>query len=434
MKVIRRSTGAGIRVMHRPDARTAPSEEDELIDAGRVAPLFELEESVLAQINPEEVIEFHRSLVRIPSVNPPGDVREAVSLTEATLAREGFSTEIVSEVDIMTNLLASYGKRDGPTLAFNAHLDVVPIGERSAWKYDPFGAEIHEGRIYGRGAGDDKASVAAQVFAGIAIARSGIPLKGRLVVNEVADEEVGGVHGARVIVEEGYLKPDFVIVGEQTLNRVALGEKGSAGCVVRIHGRTAHGALPWEGANAVEAAAVIIAAIRSELYPRLAKRTHDHFKPSSGSVNLFSGGVKANVVPDYAEFTIDRRLVPGETPAQEHAELTEIVNRAIDGWDGITAEVEMYRLAKPATWTPVESPLAQAAIAANVRVGLSPEITGFSMATDGRYFAQAGYPTIIYGPGDPKTAHTPNEWVGIDEIIEATRFYAVAATKLLADV
>jgi succinyl-diaminopimelate desuccinylase len=420
--------------MLRADARTEPSEENALNDAGRDARLFELEEAVLSQIDQDEVIEFHRSLVRIPSVNPPGDVREAVSLTEETLAKEGFATEIVSEVDIMTNLLASYGKNDGPTLAFNAHLDVVPIGERSAWTYEPFGAEIHDGRVYGRGAGDDKASVAAQVFAGIAVARSGIPLKGRLVVNEVADEEVGGMHGARVIVEEGHLKPNFVIVGEQTMNRVALGEKGSAGCVVRVHGRTAHGALPWEGSNAIEAAAVIIAAIRAELYPRLATRTHDHFKPSSGSVNLFSGGVKANVVPDYAEFTIDRRLIPGEVPAKEHAELTDIVNRAIEGWDGITVEVEMYKLAKPATWTPIESPLAQAAIAANVRVGLSPEITGFSMATDGRYFAKAGFPTIIYGPGDPKTAHTPDEWVGIDEIMEATRFYAVAAAKLLAAV
>lgn len=396
--------------------------------------LHELEEAVLAAIDPDEVIEFHRSLVRIPSINPPGDVREAVGYTEATLKREGFETSQVSDLEIMPNLLASYGPATGPTLAFNAHLDVVPIGERSAWKFDPFGAEIHEGRIYGRGAGDDKASVAAQVFAGIALARSGVPLKGRLVVNEVADEEVGGFHGAKIVVEEGHLRPDWCIVGEQTLNRVALGEKGSGGCVIRIHGRTAHGALPWEGANAIEAAGEIIVAIRRELYPKLAERTHSHFKPSSGSINLFSGGVKSNVVPDYAELTIDRRLVPGEQPLQAKAELEAIVQAAIADMDGITADVDQHPLAKGATWTPEDSPFAQAAIAANVRIGGSPGITGFSMATDGRYFAQAGVPTVIYGPGDPKLAHIPDEWVGIDEIIEATRFYAVAAVKLLADV
>jgi succinyl-diaminopimelate desuccinylase len=394
--------------------------------------LFEFEEAVLAQIRSDEIIEFHRSLVRSPSVNPPGDVRESIGIVASALQHEGFSNEIVGDLEHMPNLIATYGSANGPALAFNAHLDVVPIGERSAWKYDPFGAEIHDGKIYGRGAGDDKASVAAQTFAAIAVARAGIPLKGSLIVNEVADEEIGGIHGAKFVVEAGYIKPDFVIVGEQTMNRVALGEKGGSGTHIKVHGRTAHGALPWEGANAIEAMGVIIAAIRNELYPRLAKRTHEHFHPSSGSINLFSGGIKANVVPDFAEIYIDRRLIPGESPQDSLEELSEIVLRAVDGWDGIRVDIEMHDLAKPASWTDVNTPLAQAAIAANVRVGLSPEVTGFSMATDGRYFAAAGYPTIIYGPGDPKLAHIPDEWVGVDEILEATRFYAVAATKLLA--
>jgi succinyl-diaminopimelate desuccinylase len=395
--------------------------------------LYDLEEAALAKIDPDEVIDFHRNLVRIPSVNPPGDVREAIAFTESTLAKDGFATSIVGDLEIMPNLLASYGPDDGPTLAFNAHVDVVPIGERSAWTYDPFGAEIHDGRIYGRGAGDDKASVAAQVFAGIALARAGIPLKGRLVVNEVADEEVGGVHGARIVVEEGHLVPDWCINGEQTLNRVTLGEKGGGGGWIRIKGRTAHGALPWEGANAIEAAGEIIHALRRDLYPKLAKRTHDYFKPSSGSINLFTGGVKSNVVPDAAEIFIDRRLIPGEVPAEVAAEIEAIVQAAVADLPGISAHFEQYEMASSATWNDVNSHIAKTAIAANVRVGLSPEVAGFSMATDGRFFARAGVPTIIYGPGDPRTAHIPDEWVGIDEILEATRFYTVAAVKLLAE-
>ena len=126
-----------------------------------------IERQVLGTLNDDEIIEFHRGLVRIPSVNPPGDVREAIEYCVAPLQAAGFDIQIVSDLDIMPSLIARYGNPDGPMLAFNAHVDVVPIGERSAWTYDPFGAEIAGGRIYGRGAGDDKASVTAQVMAGI---------------------------------------------------------------------------------------------------------------------------------------------------------------------------------------------------------------------------------------------------------------------------
>ena len=111
---------------------------------------------------------------------------------------------------------------------FQSHLDVVPIGDQGAWTCPPFGAEIADGRVFGRGAGDDKASVTAQVMAAIALARSGVPLRGRLAVTEVADEETSG-DGARHLIAAADLRPDGVIVGEQTRNRVALGEKGSAG-------------------------------------------------------------------------------------------------------------------------------------------------------------------------------------------------------------
>ncbi len=395
--------------------------------------LADLEQSVLDQIDAESVIAFHRELVRVPSVNPPGDVREAVALCDRVMRGNGFSTILVGDLDEMPNLIATYGNADGPTLCFNAHLDVVPIGERSAWTYDPFGAEIHDGRVYGRGAGDDKASVAAQVMAGLALASSGIPLRGNLVVNEVADEEVGGEHGAGFVVGEGYITPEWVIVGEQTLNRVAVGEKGSAGTEVIVHGRTAHGALPWEGANAIEAMAEVIVALRRELWPQLQTRTHQFFHPSSASINLMEGGVKANVVPDRASFFVDRRIVPGEVPDECVAEIDRIAQAVVASIPGITVEVRPAYPGRASTPSVVDDPLVQAMLGANERLGLSTEPTGFSMGTDGRFFADAGYPTIIYGPGDPKLAHIPDEWVGIEEILDATRAYAIAAVRLIGD-
>lgn len=399
---------------------------------GQKRQLAELEEAVLAMIDQDEVIAFHRGLVRIPSVNPPGECREAIAYVEKPLKEAGFETEIIHIDETQPNVIATYGPKGGKQLLVNAHVDVVPTGEREAWKHDPFGAEIEDGKVYGRGAGDDKASVTAQVLAALALQRSGIPLAGQLVVTEVADEENGGIHGAR-IVSEKYPNPDWVIVGEQTLNRVCVGEKGGAGCIVTVHGKTAHGALPWEGANAIEGIAEVIVALRRELWPKLTERTHWAFKPSSGSVNMIEGGVKANVVPDKASIYVDRRTVPGETPEAAREEIRAIAEQAIQNVPGCTVEISAPYPGKEANAAPVDDPLVQAMIGANERLGGNTEPTGFSMGTDGRFWNALGVPTIIYGPGDPSTAHQPDEWVGIDEIMEATRAYAVAMVRLIGD-
>lgn len=394
--------------------------------------LCEVERQVLVQIDEDEVIAFHRGLVQIPSINPPGDVRDAIEYCRLPLAQAGFATEIVAMDEIMPSLIATKGGGEGPVLAFNAHVDVVPIGERSAWTFDPFGAEIHDGRIYGRGAGDDKASVTAQTMAAIAVARSGLRLKGSLIVNEVADEESGGYKGAGYVTEQRFFSPDFVIVGEQTMNEVALGEKGSSPTAITVRGRTAHGALPWEGANAIEAMSEVIVALRREYWPVIAARTHPYFHPSSASVNLFEGGVKSNVVPDYAQIYVDRRLIPGEDPAEVVAEIREIAINAVRDVPGITVEVEEFFPGAAATLEAEDSQLVTAMTGSNSKLGLSTSLRGFSMATDGRFWARQGIPTIIYGPGDPKLAHVPDEWIGIDELLHATRAYALAAVALLA--
>jgi succinyl-diaminopimelate desuccinylase len=267
-------------------------------------------------------------------------------------------------------------------------------------------------------------------MAGVALARSGVPLRGRLAVTEVADEETSG-NGARHVIAIADLRPDGVIVGEQTLNRVAIGEKGNAGVEIVVTGRTAHGALPWEGANAIEGMAHVIVALREQVYPRLAERTHQYFLPSSASVNTIEGGVKANVVPDRCAIFIDRRIIPGEDPAEATAEMRAVAEAAVAELPGVSVAVIQSPHALPATMSDPEGALARALLAANERLGMSPELTGFSMATDGRHFAVAGYPTVIYGPGDPRLAHVPDEWVGIEEVLEATRAYALAALALL---
>src|SRR5215216_4627407 len=279
--------------------------------------------AVLAAIDPEETITFLRDLVRAPSVNPPGDVAEAAAVCQRPLAESGFSIRTLAHEPGKPNIVAEWGAVDTPTLCFNAHLDVVPTGDESAWSHPPFAAEIADGRVYGRGAGDDKASVTAQVMGAIALVRSGVPLRGRLVVTEVADEETSGAGALHLIAASG-LRPDGVIVGEQTMNQIAVGEKGTAGVDIIVTGRTAHGALPWEGANAIEGMAQVIVALSQELQPRLVERTHPYFMPSSASVNMIAGGVKSNVVPDRCAIFVDRRLIPGDDPVATTVEMRAI--------------------------------------------------------------------------------------------------------------
>lgn len=385
---------------------------------------------VLAAIDPDEVVAFLQALVRVPSVNPPGDVSEAMTVCAAPLEAAGFAVRLLAHDDGKPNLIATWGDETGPVLAFNAHLDVVPIGDERAWTHPPFGAVVDKGRVYGRGAGDDKASVTAQVMGALALARSGVPLGGQLVVTEVADEETTGA-GAIHVIEHAGIGIDGVIVGEQTLNTVAIGEKGTAGVEITVTGRTAHGALPWEGANAIEGMGYVIVALGQQLQPRLRERTHPYFKPSSASVNLIDGGVKANVVPDRCRIFVDRRLVPGEDPVATTAEIREIAAAAVAALPGIGVTVTQSPEQRASTMSDPEGALARGMLAANEYLWLSTALTGFSMATDGRHFAAAGVPTIIYGPGDPRLAHVPDEWVGIDEVLEATRAYALAALAIL---
>ena len=387
---------------------------------------------IIDQINEGEVIAFLRELVRIPSVNPPGDVRAAMKVCADKLTAEGFEVSFVTEDETKPNMIAELKRGDGPTLLFNAHLDVVPTGQESAWSHPPFAAELVDGKVYGRGAGDDKASVTAQVMGAIALARSGVPINGRLIVNEVADEEIGGALGAHLVANSDAIKPDFVIVGEQTFNRICIGEKGGAGTRVVVHGRAAHGALPWEGVNAIEGMARVITALQSELWPILEQRTHPYFHHSSATISIIEGGVKTNVVPDSCEIFVDRRIIPGEKPEDVVTEIRAVAEKAVADIPGMSVTVDFAHFGgREAILNEPDSEIVRGMLKVNEHLGFDTKLTGFSMGTDGRHFAELGVPMIIYGPGDPAQAHQPDEWVGVDEVMDATKAYALAALSFL---
>jgi succinyl-diaminopimelate desuccinylase len=392
-----------------------------------------MNQAVLRHIDQDETINLLQELVRDPdSVNPPGDVRRSVTVAQAKLAAEGFACETIGDLAHVPNLVARYRFGAGPSLLYNAHVDVVPTGDVGVWEFPPFEATVAREKVWGRGSGDDKASVAAQIMAAIALKRAGVELAGEIIINVCGDEETGGTHGAKFTVDHLKPLPDFVVAGEQTLNRVCVGERGGAGVQVTVIGKTAHAALPWNGVPAIEGAAEIIAALRRELWPKLGARRHPLFDPpSTATISLIEGGVKTNVVPDRCSFHVDRRVLPGETSEGAAAEIQAIAERVVRQFPGMRVEV-VGRKGGRATLLDVDSAIVHAMSAANSALGIAPEPVGYNMATDGRHFAAAGIPTIIYGPGDPALAHVPNEWVGIDEVMEATRAYALCAVELFS--
>ncbi len=390
-----------------------------------------LAQRVLDEINPEETIAFLQDLVRVPSINPPGDVRRAIQLCDEKLADAGFETKIVGATPEKTNVIGTLrGMAGGPRLALNAHLDVVPIGDEAAWTYPPFGAEIADGRVYGRGAGDDKASVTAQVMAGVALARSGVPLGGTLIVTGVADEETRGELGSGYIVREGHVDADFVIVGEQTMNHICVAERGAVGVQVVVRGVAGHAATPWKGTNAIDGMGRVMTALRTELWPILEQRTHRYLPCSSATISMISGGVKTNVIPDCCEIYIDRRILPGETPERVAAEIQSVAERAIAPVAGLRVEVTV-KASRLARESDPDSLLGRALQEATRFLGNEPIIAGFFGGTDARHFVSKDRPIMIMGPGQGATAHTTDEWVGIDEVLEAAQLYALAALALL---
>lgn len=391
-------------------------------------------DQLMRHIHDDEVIAFLQELVRIPSPNPPGDSREVAEHCAGRLRREGIACELVAELPERPSVLASLGDSSrGPTLLLNAHIDTVPIENPESWRHDPFGGVIEDGLLYGRGAGDDKSSVAAQVMAAVALHRAGVRLAGRLLVNPVADEEAEGVHGARWLVESGRLRPDLVIIGEQTENRVAIAERAMKRFVLTVHGQAAHGAMPWNGVNAIVKMAKLIGFI-DEIYPPvLADRTHAYLPHSTINLGIIQGGLKFGMVPELCKLSIDRRIVPGESGQSALEELQALCER-------FSREVEPleYGLTPvPAGGSPVDTPpdhpLVQAIQSAVSEVsGEKRPLTGYQQASDGRYFASLGVPVVIFGPSHPDVGHTANEHVPTSQVVEAARVYALTALRVLA--
>lgn len=398
------------------------------------AGLTGFEAQVLASIEPDETAALLQDLIRQRSDYPPGDTRGAIQVVAEKLAQAGVPMEILARQETQPNLLAWLGDPSRkPCLTFHAHIDTVPAGDPQRWSVDPFGAEIRDGAIYGRGAGDDKGSVAAQAMALLALARAGVGLEGCLQLAVVADEESGGLEGTVWLRDVGKLAPDYLVIGEQTNNQVAIAERVACGIDLTVFGKSTHGAMPWAGENAVLKAARALSWLEDNLFPLLQARAHPYLPPATLNIGKITGGIQWNIVPDWCKVEMDRRLLPGETREAAMQEIQDALDEFARRVEPLRFELFSQGEVAANVNTPADHPfvaLANRALAD--AIGEERPLTGYVQTSDGRWFADRGMPIIIFGPSNPAVAHAPDEHVSIVQLVEAARFLALLALRQLA--
>lgn len=403
----------------------------------------------------DESLAFLAAMVRIPTVNPPGErYAECAELIGEHLAGLGYAVEYVRPRrdrpdHPRVNVFARFaGATPRPTLHFNGHFDVVPAGDPAAWARDPFGAETADGALWGRGTGDQKAGIAASVYAIEAIRRAGITLGGSVEQSATVDEESGGFAGVAELCDQGFIaagRTDHVIITEPLgVDRVCLGHRGVYWCEVTAHGATAHGSMPGLGRNAADAMARLIVRVDRELKPRLAaRRTVAPVEPPAArhpSINLNAlhagqpvGEEQTACVPDTCVAIFDRRFLIEESRDAVRAEIAALVAAEGAADDGIRWSVRDLMLVEPTATSP-DAPVARAVREAIHEVtGRTATLIASPGTYDQKHVVRRGgvNDCIAYGPGILETAHRPNEYVRLDDLATATKVMALAALRLL---
>ena len=372
--------------------------------------------------NREAIVELAQKLIRVPSVS--GDTKglsEIAAIISDVMKKSGLSVHLIEAEKGLPNVIGTFqGSEDAPRLVFNGHTDVVPAQSGGEWIVEPFGAEVKEGRIYGRGACDMKGGLAAMLFAPGIVLRLFPEYKGNLIITATVDEELGGFKGLKYVVEHG-IKADMGVVGEPSELKIVNVCKGLLQLRLKTRGKGAHGGLPERGINAIYKMTKILG--RLEGY---------HFKQSphpvlgSPTVNVgrIEGGQKPNVVPDLCEADIDIRYLPGKNHAQIIDEVRELINILKKEDPQIEAEIEVIRY-RSSLESDKNTPVIKAIRQAGKEIlGRYPEFKGMITPGDSEYLVNAGIPSVIFGPGDEGLAHTSNEWIAIDDILTATKLYA----------
>jgi succinyl-diaminopimelate desuccinylase len=388
-------------------------------------------DAVSGSIDRSKTIEICRQLIRTRSINPPGSERQIAEYAAGVLAEIGLEVEIIVHDEDRASVLARLtGYGETPGLLYSAHLDTVPAGEQ-AWSHDPFEARLVDGKIWGRGASDMKAGMAAMIGAAEAIVRTDTPLRGDLILALSAGEEVDSL-GAAVLAERLKDEPlQLLVISEPSSNEIYIAEKGALWLELTTHGKTAHGAAPHMGRNAITMMLRLLQEFERLAVPFTA---HPLLGEFTCSINTIHGGVKTNVVPDRCISTLDMRTVPGQGHGMIVQQAAGVIERLSRSVPGFRADFRVTNNRAPVLSSPDEPAVARFLSVVKHVTGHTPQPGGVHYYTDAATYVPAlGIQMVICGPGDPALAHQPDEYVEVDKLIEATRIFTRAALSLLGE-
>jgi succinyl-diaminopimelate desuccinylase len=398
----------------------------------------------------DEIVDFAAELVRVPSVNPPGDAyRDAAETLGRKLRGFGFEVEYPvaegypehTESHPRVNVIGRRGEAPRPLVHLNGHLDVVPAGD--GWTMDPFAGILRDGRLYGRGTADMKAGIAAAVFAAECVKRAGVELAGSVEVSGTVDEESGGFAGAAFLCETKRVsrdRVDHVIIPEPLgVDRICVGHRGVYWFEVTAHGRVAHGSMPFLGVSAIERMGRLLEAVRTELLPALRTRTTrmpvvpEDARKATLNVNSILGGQAGQTpqtpcVADRCTAVFDRRFLLEEGFEATKSEIESFLEKLGEGF-----ELRDGMVVHPVR-TPEDSPLI-AALERTISevVGRPATLIASPGTYDHKHVTRIGGidHCVAYGPGILELAHQVHEYCEVEDLVLSTSVLALTLFDLL---
>ena len=409
----------------------------------------------------DDLVALTQDLIRIPTLNPPGqDYRRICEFLDQRLAVSGFETELIratgtpgdSDAFPRWNIIARReGTRAGDCVHFNSHTDVVEVGQ--GWTKDPFGGTLEDGKIYGRGACDMKGGLAASIVAAEAFIATHSTYHGAIEISGTADEESGGYGGVAYLAEKGYFDPARVqhVIIPEPLNkdRICLGHRGGWWAEIETKGEIAHGAMPFLGDCAVRHMGAVLQAFEDKLFPAMAARrtampvVPDGARQSTMNINSIHGGqpdqapddtsLPAHCVPDSCRIVIDRRFLMEEPLEQVREEITELLDALKATRPDFRYTLTEINSVLP-SMTDREAPVVRTVAQAieNV-IGKPPEYVASPGTYDQKHIDRIGKlkNCIAYGPGILELAHKPDEYIGVNDMLDSAKVMGKTLEHLL---
>jgi succinyl-diaminopimelate desuccinylase len=408
--------------------------------------LKKLSERIVKRIDSSRVSSLTQQLVKIPSVNPPGNEKQVAEFIASWFDKRGFDLKTIESVKGRPNLEVKLdfprvkgAKTKRKILILNGHMDVVPQGS-FGWSHHPFGADMQKGRIYGRGSADMKGGVASMMIAIEEIKRNNSNLSeflhGSIIFTAVVDEEIGGPIGTSYLVRERGLRGDFAIVGEPTNLNICTSHKGVITFDITTRGKSAHASVPNQGINAIMKMNKVITLLDKYSKKLVQRPMHHLVGGPTLNIGVISGGTKSNVVPDSCTISAERRVTPLETMEDARHELEEFLadvklkDTNLDfvlDFKIMTGPSELGRNGKEGLENLVHS-----LECVTGKTNIKP--IGFVGTCDAYFLSAFGrIPSVIFGPGSMSNIHKPNEYVEISDLVTASKTYAMTATSYLGN-